>query len=282
MNYSVLYRGPLASCNYGCNYCPFAKRVDSKAMLAKDRAGLLRFENWLATASQHRWQILFTPWGEALVRPWYRETISRLSQLKHLESVAVQTNLSCGLTWLKDCDTSKVALWATYHPTEAKLDQFVRQVQRVRNAGAQLSVGMVAVPEFFDQIAELRQALPADVYLWINPQKPRQRPYTDREIHFLTTIDPYFTATSSAQRTFGLPCRTGSSSFTVDGEGMMRRCHFVDEVIGNINEPDWDSRLTPRLCPNRSCHCFLGLAHFEPLQLDAIYGTSLLARIPMN
>ncbi|MEN8446791.1 MAG: radical SAM protein, partial [Cyanobacteria bacterium J06555_13] len=26
MNLSILYRGPLLSCNYGCEYCPFAKR----------------------------------------------------------------------------------------------------------------------------------------------------------------------------------------------------------------------------------------------------------------
>ena len=33
MNFSILYRGPLASCNYDCPYCPFAKRRDSRAQL---------------------------------------------------------------------------------------------------------------------------------------------------------------------------------------------------------------------------------------------------------
>ena len=36
-----LYRGPLESCNYGCVYCPFAKKVDSRADLAKDRVVVL-------------------------------------------------------------------------------------------------------------------------------------------------------------------------------------------------------------------------------------------------
>ena len=35
---SILYRGPLASCNYGCEYCPFAKRKDSREALATDLA----------------------------------------------------------------------------------------------------------------------------------------------------------------------------------------------------------------------------------------------------
>lgn len=282
MNYSVLYRGQLASCNYGCTYCPFAKRVDSAAMLAKDRAGLENFERWISAETTHRWRVLFTPWGEALVRSWYRHAICRLSKLEHLESVAVQTNLSCSLSWLNDCDRTKVALWATYHPTETRLDQFVRKVRRVRDAGVRLSVGMVAVPEFFAEIARLREALPSEIYLWINPQKPRQRPYTDHEVDFLTSIDPHYPITSRQQRTIGLPCRTGATSFTVDGVGAMRRCHFVDELIGNINDTQWESSLQPRPCPNRSCHCFLGLAHFEPLQLDAIYGETLLERIPIR
>ena len=29
----ILYRGPLASCNYDCPYCPFAKRRDSTEQL---------------------------------------------------------------------------------------------------------------------------------------------------------------------------------------------------------------------------------------------------------
>ena len=29
LNLSILYRGPLSSCNYDCAYCPFAKQSDS-------------------------------------------------------------------------------------------------------------------------------------------------------------------------------------------------------------------------------------------------------------
>jgi hypothetical protein len=33
---TVLYRGPLSSCNYGCEYCPFAKRHETKEQHAHD------------------------------------------------------------------------------------------------------------------------------------------------------------------------------------------------------------------------------------------------------
>jgi len=282
MNLSVLYRGKLTSCNYGCVYCPFAKRMESDARLAEDRVGLLQFERWICEQSMHRWRILFTPWGEALVRSWYRDTVSRLTHCEHIESVAAQTNLSCGLEWLSDCHRSKLALWVTFHPTEIKRSVFVRKVRRIQEAGVRLSVGMVGVPEFFPEIAALRQDLPPNIYLWINAQQPRARSYTEEEIEFLNSIDPHFIKTSRPQPSMEKPCRTGHTSFTVDGEGAIRRCHFVDEVIGSIHQSDWESRLFPRLCPNRACHCYLGLAHFALLELDNVFGDTLLERIPVQ
>ena len=43
MNLTILYRGPLSSCNYSCNYCPFAKTKNTKAELAADTEKLNRF-----------------------------------------------------------------------------------------------------------------------------------------------------------------------------------------------------------------------------------------------
>lgn len=43
---TVLYRGPLSSCNYGCAYCPFAKHHESDAEHAVDAAALERFLGW--------------------------------------------------------------------------------------------------------------------------------------------------------------------------------------------------------------------------------------------
>lgn len=67
LNLSILYRGPLSSCNYGCEYCPFAKRSETAAQLAVDRQALERFINWVAERHDDQSGVLFTPWGEALI-----------------------------------------------------------------------------------------------------------------------------------------------------------------------------------------------------------------------
>ncbi len=281
MNLAILYRGPLSSCNYHCRYCPFAKRTESRQQLDRDQQSLRQFTGWLGRQEQHRWRVLFTPWGEALRRAWYRRAVAELTHQPHLESVAVQTNLSCGLGWIDGCQVDRLALWATYHPTEADREPFVAKVERLRASGVRVSVGMVGVPEFLDQALALRRELPDDVYLWINAQQPRARPYTPEETAAFSAIDPQFSLTVRPHRSLGRPCRTGELSFTVDGRGDMRRCHFVDDVIGNIHDAKWERALRPRACPRRYCHCFLGTAQLEADSLTSIFGSTLLERLPV-
>ena len=84
---TILYRGPLASCNYDCAYCPFAKRHDPPALLRADRAALERFTAWVADQTGTRISVLFTPWGEGLTRSWYRTALTVLSRLSHVDEM---------------------------------------------------------------------------------------------------------------------------------------------------------------------------------------------------
>src|SRR5215469_4153283 len=79
MNLSILYRGPLSSCNYGCPYCPFAKHAETDEEHATDRRALERFLVWVEGRPQDRLSVFFTPWGEALIRKRYQQALVRLT-----------------------------------------------------------------------------------------------------------------------------------------------------------------------------------------------------------
>jgi MoaA/NifB/PqqE/SkfB family radical SAM enzyme len=282
MTYGVMYRGPLTSCNYSCAYCPFAKRLETASQLQRDRTSLRRFVDWIPIQHDERFNVLFTPWGEALVRSWYRDAFVELSHQSNVASVAVQTNLSCNIDWIRDCNLDRVGLWATLHATEVSPAAFISKVERLRELGVSMSVGMVAVPSFLDQIEDVRKCLPPDVYLWLNAQQPRSRPYRGDEVARLVAIDPHFRLTLRRERSIGRPCRAGETTFAVDGDGDMRRCHFVDEVIGNIYSSNWQSTLRPRGCPKQFCDCFLGKAQLRADELTPFFGDRLLERIPIS
>lgn len=285
-HYNLLYRGPLSSCNYGCTYCPFAKREETTQELEGDRKSLARFVDWTTalqkTDPEVTLGVLFTPWGEALVRKWYQQAMVKLSQQANIRRVACQTNLSWPIEWLKEANLEKLALWSTFHPTETTLDRFLAKVHALRELGVRLSVGVVGLKEHFSSIERLRKQLPVDVYLWVNAFKREERYYDQSDAQFLRAMDRHFDTNNQRHASFGQECFAGETSFTVDGDGLMRRCHFIDAPIGSIYKPDWQTQLMARTCSNTQCGCHIGYVYLKPLGLDIVYGAGLLERIPQE
>ncbi|MFE7115553.1 STM4011 family radical SAM protein [Streptomyces sp. NPDC057654] len=275
---TLLYRGPLASCDYDCPYCPFAKRRDSTAALRADRAALERFTGWAGEQRDDRLSVLFTPWGEGLVRSWYRRALVELSRLPHVRRVAIQTNLSCRTGWLAEADTDTVALWCTYHPGQTPYGRFLDRTRELAALGVRFSVGMVGLPEHLEEARRLRADLPGHVYLWVNAAEGRT--YTDAEAGLWTALDPLFPYSRHPHTSRGLPCRTGESVVSVDGDGTVRRCHFVRAELGNLYDGTYRAALRPRPCPLAVCDCHIGYVHLESLPLYDVFAGGVLERVP--
>lgn len=275
---SILWRGPLDSCNFGCRYCPFAKRKAQRTVLDRDRAALERFVAWASVNRRQPLAVLFTPWGEALIHAWYREAMLALSRLEQVQQVAIQTNGSGSWKWLAAADTGKLAFWITWHPSEVSLERFLARLQELLVQGVNFSVGAVGVREHLPQLEALRARLPAHVTTWVNAHKPYAR-YTAEEQARLTAIDPHFALTLRSHASRGRACRTGEEAIAVDGDGDIRRCHFVDDVLGNLYRDELQEVLRPRACPRARCDCYVGFAHLDHLGLREVFGDGLLPRM---
>lgn len=276
----VLYRGSLKSCNYDCSYCPFAKRRATAAERARDGAELQRFVRWV-----EHWPepvaIMFTPWGEALTEPHYREAILRLSHAESVERVVAQTNLSASLSWLRGAERSKVALWATYHPDETTLSRFSRRCAELDQLGVAHSVGVVGKREHLEAARALRATLPESTYLWINAYKSEGPGYYDAATEAaFATLDPLFRQGLEPYASRGHACFAGEDVFSVNGAGDVRRCHFVGEVLGNLYRDGLARLRDLRPCPNDTCRCHIGYVHLKRARSRAQYGARILERIP--
>lgn len=277
--WNILYRGSLTSCNYDCGYCPFAKTTNTRAELQQDERELERFSAWVAE-QQQRIGILITPWGEALVHRYYRHAMTTLSHLPHVYRIAVQTNLSAPIDDFAAANRDTLALWTTFHPSQSTLPRFVARCRELDAARIRYSVGVVGLREHFPVIEELRQAIRPEIYLWVNAYKHEPGYYQLEEVERLRAVDPYFEWNLPHYPSRGKSCTAGETSFTVDGTGNVRRCHFVDENLGNIYEPHFADSLKPRICPAATCGCHIGYIHRPDLQLEKLYGRGLLERIP--
>ena len=280
MNLSILYRGPLSSCNYGCDYCPFAKHTETDDEHAADAVALERFAGWVEGQEEHTLSVLFTPWGEALVRRRYQRTLARLTRLSHVRKIAIQTNLSCRLDWVEECDKTKLGLWATYHPTQTSREAFLAKCMDADRRGVRFSVGVVGMKEHAAEIDALRKELPPHIYLWINAYKRVPDYYTAAEVERFTGVDPLFPINNRRHPSLGKACRAGASVISVDGDGTMRRCHFIKTAIGNIYYVDWQAALQERPCANETCGCHIGYVHMDSLKLYEVFGDGVLERVP--
>lgn len=282
MNLTILYRGPLASCNYACEYCPFAKHQETDEEHAHDARALQRFLDFIQSRPDIRFSIFFTPWGEALIRKRYQQALITLTNLSHVEKAAIQTNGSCRFDWATQCDKSKLGLWATYHPGETSRAKFLERCEIMKQHGIRFSVGVVGLKEHFSEIETLRAALSPDIYLWVNAFKRVENYYAPDEADFLTAIDPLFPINNTRHPSQGRACHAGESVISVDGDGTIRRCHFIKEMIGNIYEEGWECALRPRACANETCGCHIGYVHLKELNLYKVFAGGVLERIPRN
>ncbi|AWM79073.1 radical SAM protein [Gammaproteobacteria bacterium ESL0073] len=280
---TVLYRGALETCNYACDYCPFAKRKETPEKKQQDIIGLTNFIKWITRHPHINFTVFFTPWGEALVFKRYQQALAKLCQLSNVSKVIIQTNLSAKLNFLTELDNQKLRFWCTYHPSETALVRFIKQLKILNQHQMIYSVGMVGKPELFDEIKQVRHALSPNDYLWINAyvEDNKAYQYNDEQIIFLTTIDPLFPL-NKPYKTLNLPCTAGEQAITVDELGDIRRCHFIKNVIGNIQQTGWQRILTSKPCTNHYCDCHIGYVFLESFNAKAIYGNQALERIPLN
>lgn len=280
MKLSILYRGPLSSCNYGCVYCPFAKHQESDEEHAADAAALERFVAWVGARPQDTISVFFTPWGESLIRRRYQRALVRLTNLPNVAKAAIQTNGSCRLDWAEECDKSRLGLWVTYHPTQTSRNRFVARCTEMEQRGIRFSVGVVGLKENFEEIEALRSELPPNIYLWVNAFKRLDHYYSSEDVDFLQAMDPLFPVNNQRHHSLGRPCRTGQSVISVDGDGVIRRCHFIKTPLGNIYETGWETVLSERLCTNQTCGCHIGYVHMNELELYDTFADGILERIP--
>lgn len=275
----ILWRGPLDSCNYSCSYCPFAKREPSQTVLQQDQQALERFVAWVTVSTRYALRILFTPYGEALIWPWYRQAITRLSTLDHVEQVSIQTNASGPMDFADRADLHKVSLWISWHPTEIARIPFAEKIRLLKKKGLRFSVGAVAQPQHLAEIEALRKDLPTDIPMWLNAEKPGFR-YPEAEQKRWKSIDPEFDYELRRHHSHGKACTTGTDSISVDGEGEITRCHFVKERIGNLYTDDLESILVPAACQRKTCECWIGYLHLVELGLSSRFpNPTRLARI---
>lgn len=279
----ILYRGSLKSCNYHCSYCPFSKRRISSHELTRDQEQWKDFARILEKRAKTLGirALMVTPYGEALIHPWYIEGFAQISRMEEMDAVGAQTNLSFPVKEAvaafkeKGGVTGKLRIWATFHPEMTEVSQFADGCRQLEEAGISFCAGAVGVPENLELLRKMRKALPEDTYLWINRMDGLGRSYTLEEKKAFEEIDPYF-----FRELLPVPGDSDKCGgrLLVEGNGRLHTCN-----ISPVMEERWRESLNviPKpMCSKRRCTCYLAYGGREELISQMLFGPYPLFRIP--
>lgn len=272
----ILYRGCLKSCNYSCSYCPFAKHGMSAKELEKDKKRWLAFiENFQKQAEKADIRaMMVTPYGEALIHPWYWEGLAKISGLSRMEAVGAQTNLgfqisnSFSVFEKSGGNYKKLCLWATFHPEMTTVKEFASKCRKIAAEGVRISAGAVGAPENLKLLRRLRWELPKEIYFWINKMEGMKRSYTDDEIRAFLEMDPYFYRELQPHPSDAEEC---VERLFIEGDGRLRLCNISNAFQTESNG---------RMCSRKRCSCYLAYGGRKNLVNQMLFGPWPLFRIP--
>jgi hypothetical protein len=124
----------------------------------------------------------------------------------------------------------------------------------------------------------MRSALADSVYLWVNAAEGHG--YDAASEAAWTELDPHFGYSVRPHDSRGHECSAGETVVSVQGDGTVRRCHFIPAVLGNLYDGSYRGELKPRPCVNDVCDCHIGYVHLKRLGLHKLFEGGLLERIP--
>lgn len=154
-------------CNYSCAYCPvlvFHKKSQDGAV-QPHAFDYYPVERWLGLLDQFadkRVHLHMTGGEVFLDRPNFRTLLSGLSQHKNI-TVCIATNAFWDPAYFEGIDKSRVTLDIGFHPSQTRVDDFIRRIRKIREAGFEVAlVNYVMSPENADVFEENFRKLNAE------------------------------------------------------------------------------------------------------------------------
>ncbi|MCL2399521.1 MAG: STM4011 family radical SAM protein [Defluviitaleaceae bacterium] len=250
----LYYRGELRSCNYHCKYCPFANSF-SRRDITNDSITLFRFCHRAIELGVE--EVIFTPYGEAMIHTYYWDAMEVLSGLHR---IGCQTNLSFDTeSFVSQVGNfkEKIGLWCTFHPAQVSIEAFLKKCHYLWDNGIYISTGAVGIPQNLEILRELRLKLNKDIYFWINAKAGYS--YNHSEHDAFLKIDPYFQ--DQFPKANSLLCTAGRTGLYVEADGSAYACHLSRVRLGNI----YEELPSGSACKAKTCNCYLAYTHRQDM-----------------
>lgn len=255
-------------CNYRCPYCWFYNRWADSGRFNK----YFSFDAWAAA-----WDRIFDLYGASFIditggEPFLYPDFCRL--LKHLSGkhrVRITTNLSVSApaleSYIADMDNSKVSFEISFHPTFAKIDQFLEKAEILKDKGFCNRLQFVAYPpqlrlmrHFEERARQKGLSLSVTAFWGAHRDKKYPEGYTQEQKdmlkQYINNLERFnLVVEKSSNR--GKMCCAGNKFALIRANGEVVRCGQANpkESMGNFLNPAFFLNEGPSPCTYEYCPC---------------------------
>ncbi len=252
-------------CNYACSYCSqehgrFAERGNGFTSHAFDNFPV---EQWMEAFSRHfrrnRLSITLSGGEPFLDRKSMLPMLNFLSGMEGTECIRIDTNAAWNPEAYKELDKSKILLNCSYHSSEIKEADFIRNLQRILDHGFQVGmVNYVMTREQFDGFVERRELFARmGVPLNPNPDFERAAEYSAAEQELLRAhlpgVDYRFKVLRASP--YGEKCLYPAITYEMDFRGLVRLSCIGGESASIFGDALPALPAGPVACPQLRCEC---------------------------
>lgn len=254
------------TCNYKCPYC-WHKPMWDKMESYNYYPGIEKLSAvWKEVRDKYGKAFIVISGGEPLVYPGIAELLGELSSL---HAVNLITNLSTDIEELlgKLGHDSDIRFGASFHPSHAEPNDFIKKAERIRESGYGITVNIVAWPPYIKKISKYRKIfkdrsfdLQVGEYAGNYGGADYPAAYSAEERRELWGTGAKEQAQNPENPGRPIQCKAGYSYAVIRPDGQISRCGGsgllqAGTVIGNLFNPGLELLAEPNICPVDSCPC---------------------------
>ncbi|MCB4792842.1 MAG: radical SAM protein [Elusimicrobia bacterium] len=266
-------------CDYKCEYCFYTGSGwdNIKALHGKDRLALELDELWKAVYEKYGSCKIYFTGGEPFLYPDFVNIIAKIS---NYHKIHITSNLSQNLDiFIKTISPDKVSLNSTYHPLFTNIEDFSKQVLKLKNEGFVCGVCYLAHPVQLREMLNYKKYLKKldidmAVTLFDGNYKGKKYPkdYSKDEIRYLNYVTSWVPGTgiyisgtaeekirdnlNAATSNSHNLCNAGYKYASIKFNGDVTPCgRLGEQILGNIYKKDISLFLTPKECPSNFDTC---------------------------
>lgn len=270
-----------AYCNFKCSYCFYSEAGwERMAQLqGSPRSPGTMEEAWKDIFDRYGKACVYITGGEPFLYPSFADIVTRISRF---HKVHITSNLSQALDELvQQVSPSEVTFNSTFHPRYMDCMTFVRQVQKLKDAGFTCGVCYLAHPAQIREMLQYKRVfrgfgidMTLNVFWGKYDGKDYPKDYTEQEKEFYEYVALWTEksgnrlpskkpATDDAQLlnlqpagSEGDRCGAGSSYAVIGLDGSVRPCgQLPGPVLGNLFGKSVKLYDEQRRCTARYCRC---------------------------